>query len=250
MMNNPIVLTDPSGHFPILAAVVLIFVAIIASADTPVIAARSQVQAELSYYNECKAGVASVAQNSTSSANALVDMFATDLIPGDGPQERFEAILTGVDSGVGKYMDGDFTDSGFQSQFKDGGDQVGHFLQSAGLAYNSAGSVGDYVALSLVVGHEMQPDPQAEGIAENWGFFNQIGASALRPSTHGLFLDGTDGGYNVILNTFGDPTARDGNSIQDLRLSYQGWIFGKNMQMGYYRSRYESANWLQRHIAE
>jgi RHS repeat-associated protein len=237
-INNPILYNDPDGHCGLLCAGVAIAVlALILTGDTPHQPTSAQIQ--------------SLADNSSTSAEALVNLFGTDQMPGssDTPNSRFEAVMAATTSVPYLNFNVEFTDSGFKTDFQDpwgdaSNNQVGHFLTAANMAYNSEpGSSEEKFFLTLIVGHEIVGDQK--------GFYAQWKAGNDNPEAIDLFLSGTDVNFQKILDIGRDPWEdRRGNSIEDLRLSYQGWNFGRLTRNNYFPSRVQQAGWLREHLAE
>jgi RHS repeat-associated protein len=240
--NNPVKYVDPSGHFPWLLVIVAVIASAILTSDT----AAPSPPPPLSV-----AAVDNIAATAPTSADALITMFTTDALSGDTPQARFDTILEGTGSSAGQYFRGDFGDTGFQAELQDGGDQVGHFVQGAALAYKSDNPVGEYGALSLIVGHEIVGDAGGpSGVYRTGNNLRQFAAGATHLEAHDWFLEGTDTSLNNIYN-LGDPSGnRTGNSMQDLRLSYRAWIFGKMLREGAFATRADAALWLEENIAD
>jgi RHS repeat-associated protein len=243
--NNPLKYVDPDGHDPISFAIVMILAALVLSGDVP---NNPSMQA----LTTAQSGVNDIAASAPTSADALVTMFASDGLPGDSAPQRFETILMATNSGTGQYFSGEFGDSGFRAELQDsglpgGGDQVGHFLQGAAMSYRSDNQFSDVVMLSLVTGHEIVGDAGASGPTRAYNNLSQ-GIAGANPQAHRWFLEGTDDGFANILSL--GSGNRTGNSMQDLRLSYRAWLFGKMLQDGRLTNRSDAASWLTEHLMD
>jgi RHS repeat-associated protein len=220
---------------------------------------------------------------STDSLRALLYMFsnrgiASDMPGGPGAQaqqlrqidlspaaERLDFVLwaTSSEEGSPLHFGIQFRDTGFAPEFQDhqlwpdSSNQVGHFLTAVHLAY-----VGDYdfrLGIACTVGHELLSDH----LASDWYQCLQ-GIEADSEGYHiGRFLDAmvadVQGDYRqrdcllrqiVGLPDAFDPTnptidyLRHGNSMQDLRLSLKGWIFGWKVLGRSINSLDEAREWL------
>jgi RHS repeat-associated protein len=234
--NNPILYNDPDGHCGLLCVgVVLIVGALILTGDTPQESTSAQIQ--------------SLADNSSTSAQALVNLFGTDQLRSSTPKSRFEEVISATTSLPYLNFNVMFDDSGFKGKYKDpwgeaSNNQVGHFLTAANMGYNSEpGSTEEKLFLTLIVGHEIVGDQK--------GFYAQFKAGNDNPEAIDLFLSGSDDNFQKIIDMGKDPWAdRRGNSIEDLRLSYAGWTFGRLTRNNYFSSRTQQANWLKYMLAE
>ncbi len=237
--NNPVKYTDPTGHCPICLAAVIIAGAFLLTSD---------VQQPTPPPNPTTVAIEQVKSNSTSDADALITMFISDTISGSDPKSRLETVLAGTENGPYQHFAVAFGDEGFQGQYQDGGNQVGHFLSATDMAYNSDGPIADRLALTLITGHELHGDAGIPFIQHSAQFVTGL----LNPSANDLFLAGQDSGYQTIIGMgwTQNPAYRTGNSVEDLRLSRAGWTFGKLTQNGYFSTRYDQADWLRNHIAQ
>ena len=245
-INNPILYNDPDGHCGVLCVLVFISIPFLLSGDT----------ARPSQPNPAIATIEQIKISSPTSADALVNMFTTDLLSGNTAQERFETILTATENAPYQHFEINFNDSGFKIEFQDSrqwagsGNQVGHFLTASDLSYNFSDTPLQTSSLILITGHEMYSDNEvccstsklAQGLVGTYG--------ELKNSSTSLFLTGTDDAFNELLN-MGPVWGRgSGNSLEDLRLSHQGWRFGQMMKNSYFSSRNDAANWLIKNIVQ
>jgi hypothetical protein len=82
-------------------------------------------------------------------------------------------------------------------------------------------------------------------VGDSWGGYIQTAVGwATNKLTFGAvnkwFLSGEDKNFQKIV---GDALG-EGNSIQDLRLSYQGWVAGEQLSNGNIQTREEFSQWL------
>jgi RHS repeat-associated protein len=245
-LSNPLKYTDPSGHLPvplIIAAVVMAF------------ALTADAQAPASPLDVAHASVASVVASSPSGGAALVNLFTSDAIPGNTPQTRFDTIVAGTRDSSGTQFRVKFPEGGIQSQYDDvglpgGGGNVGHFIQGAAMAYKSSAATDDF-NLTLITGHEMIGDMGGpSGVVRVGNNIAQLAAGATHPDARNLFLEGTDTSLSKIFAMGNSTSNRTGNSLQDLRLSYQSWIFGKMLRNGQFATNGGVGSWLEEHITD
>ncbi|GAB1471724.1 hypothetical protein MASR2M66_26020 [Chloroflexota bacterium] len=233
--NRPINFNDPTGHCPICLAVVILAIPFLLAGDTP-------------QGNPDVAVIEEINNASDNSVEDLANLFISDSLTGDSPQERLNAILNGTRNGTGLYFSETFDDKGFKMEFKDPNagsrNQVGHFLSAASLANKTYGNpVAEYAALSLIIDHEMYPDPTNI----NFAAFLKQGWSGLSNNLHQHFLTGEEENFKIIMTASKNG---NGNSIEDLRLSYQGWIFGRSVKNGTIKTRDDAGKWITLHLAE
>jgi RHS repeat-associated protein len=160
----------------------------------------------------------------------------------------------------------DFDDTGFRPEFRDshmadaGSNQVRHFLSAAYPTYSEA--VPDGGAMDCVIGHETNPTAE-------W-------PKTLRQCLGTSFLDRVHFDLAIRSDIAGDYALRDcylseilpeapeipftpgyiipkedlnqwnanGGSIQDLRLSLKGWVFGEKIHNGELASLSSASAWL------
>jgi len=172
-----------------------------------------------------------IAATSSTSGEALIALFTSDLFPGGTIEERMEAIRVGTSSGSWQYFRGEFDDIGFRFEFQDGGDQVGHFLQGIFMAYDSDNWIEDGLSLRLIVGHEMygdSGDPSGAGVISGINSLAQLVMGATHPEAIEAFLDSGDENFRYVLEQNPFPYLANGNSMEDPRLSRVAWELGKN----------------------
>jgi hypothetical protein len=207
-----------------------------------------------------RARVLAIRDRAPTSVAALAEMFADAQIIDDGTVHgRLRAILGATEHRLvpGLQTGADIGLTGFRDAYKDpwpsSRDQVGHFLTAVRLAF-APGVVrnpllrllagirrGDHdVPVRLIVGHEKVADPS--GV---YGFFPRVAISWLR-SVRAQYRSAT--AADVVNFLGGTLSAIDvgsglGNSEQDLRLSYQGWLFGKAVAAGEFKTNGDLARW-------
>lgn len=162
--------------------------------------------------------------------------------------------------------------SGFSSEFQDGkiwGDssnQFGHFLSATSMGYDPGGLFSQADKLDCIIGHELIGDrPNAYGKVRNgWQCF-QPNLDRSPGVLENIFLDAVaaDRAGNRVLRECLlksiDPTLpglpgvaytedRRGNSIQDLRLSLKGWIFGEKIRRKEIPTLGRAVTWLRTNL--
>lgn len=163
---------------------------------------------------QAKTAVDEVSKNSSTSVDAVINMFSSNKLAGNTPQARLEIVLAGTNSGpFGQQFRGNYSDTGFPSQFQDGQDQAGHFLTAVGIGYRSD---KDDFDISMMVGHELFPDFGKATIP------HQIVLGMLNKEAKMAFMTGTEEGLNQVYESgISLPLLkRSGNSMADIRLSY------------------------------
>jgi hypothetical protein len=160
-----------------------------------------------------------------------------------------------------------FNDQGFANEFQDHqllinndgteraySNQVNHFLTAVDTSYQIGWTGG--LAMSCLIGHE-QLDNTFKGISEclavSWQslqkFQKAIDADLLGDRNlrecylRAIVPELAD---NTTASKPGDP--REGDSIQDLRLSLKGWVFGQAIRDGSISTLEEAQVWLRRNI--
>jgi hypothetical protein len=141
--------------------------------------------------------------------------------------------------------------------------QMSHFLTAVALAYDTthtnrraSGVAGARLlfggrnhsnveaALRLIVGHEMIGDQERAGaqyrVVNNQHINDFISAVAYDVAGNDAERD------RLLLGVLGpaDLADRRGNSLEDLRLSVKGWIFGHHIAQGIIQTSQDAAVWL------
>jgi hypothetical protein len=93
-------------------------------------------------------------------------------------------------------------------------------------------------------------DPSGVGAFTTVGYVMQFVMGLTHRTARDKFLVGGDENFQYILDQNPRPQYNSGNSIEDLRLSYSAWHFGKMIQNGEITSLEEVANWISENIAE
>jgi hypothetical protein len=142
-------------------------------------------------------------------------------------------------------------DRGFDPKYQDwaiwpdSGNQDGHFLTAVDFSLWSNDQnisiprrfLREQIALGGIIGHEMVGDGYGSfiqtsvGILANWTTFGAVNK---------WFLSGEDKNFEKIVG----KSLGEGNSIQDLRLSYQGWVAGEQLANDKLQTTQEYSQWL------
>jgi hypothetical protein len=153
--------------------------------------------------------------------------------------------------------------NGFRSEFEDpwktSTDQVGHFLTAVRLTVDPGflsipifpillGGLGDdEFPLRLMIGHEKAPDPpdvdqiSLKTLVKVLRCF-RAQYRAVTEEDVANFRAGNLGAIRIGTGL--------GNSLADLSLSYQGWIFGQRIAEGRFRSQEEVADWIRKQLGD
>ncbi|MFN8380660.1 MAG: hypothetical protein U0V02_01900 [Anaerolineales bacterium] len=199
----------------------------------------------------------------------LTGLYQNKDLPGNTLIERTKYILDATQNGYHVHFGGMLAagDSGFNPVFQDSGkwpnssNQVGHFLTAVDLSIwandtnvspiNS--NIRRQIALSAIIGHELIGDnvgtftPVVNAIQVFTGFsYNLVTFGALNR----WFLSGEENNLQKIMNmrpqilgTTITPFT-NGNSIEDLRLSHQGWVAGEQIENGEILNTQGFAQWI------
>ncbi|MBK9944711.1 MAG: RHS repeat-associated core domain-containing protein [Kouleothrix sp.] len=177
-----------------------------------------------------------------------------------------------------------FNDTGFNQKFKDpwpvdSGNQVGHFLTATGLAYSPSYYVNNIIskvglltggiitkssedaALRLIVGHEKVSDKVGGKLATIHAQYGAATDADIAKFLQALAYDeeGDYGARDALLceivqlpegtskaNTdIIHASGRVGNSVEDLRLSLKGYIFGLKIKDRRIASLQQAGKWLE-----
>lgn len=139
----------------------------------------------------------------------------------------------------------------YQDPWKSSADQVGHFLTAVRLAFNNRflanpifplllGSLGDKdVPLRLMIGHEKWADPSEIDQLNLRIILNVLNCfrKQYQSASDQDVANFRAGRLEAI------PIGNGlGNSMADLRLSYQGWLFGQQVRQ--FANKTQAANWV------
>ncbi len=199
----------------------------------------------------------------------MIDFYRDNRMPGDTALERTKYLLDNTDGGrYTHFLNIPTGDSGFNIKYQDSSvwpssdNQVGHYLTAVDISI-TVHSLPDNVqplirpfALATVIGHEMLGDTVRPAIG-NWSFpavgHALQGLYGVRAQILSLgevnrwFLDGNDQKLQKILS-YGPADNWDyfheGNSIQDLKLSREGWNAGKQLVNGEFQTPESFADYL------
>ncbi len=205
-------------------------------------------------------------ETSATDAQALAAMFREAKEDDGTATGRLNTVLTHTAHWLipGLQTGGGFGDTGFRAEFQDSsiwpssGNQVGHFLTAVRLGHDpgfldnwqqryilDSDEDVETMALRLIVGHEQKADPGFFGtlaslipLPGRWGFEEQY-HSASDADIENFRTGNLD---KIKLGT------GKGNSMQDLALSYKGYILGKLIADGKLKTPEEIANWIEREV--
>ncbi len=138
--------------------------------------------------------------------------------------------------------------------------QLGHFITAIDMGYN-----GSLSSKGLVIGHEQYGDPISISIDTLPNMRNVLGGfpffftsdDDLAAFNTALAYDQQGNPYArdywlaTIMdeNRFGPQSGRQGNSMEDLRLTVKGWELGREIATGRLRTNDEVADWIIRNVA-
>lgn len=164
----------------------------------------------------------------------------------------------------GLYTAGGFGETGLNAQFQDGylyeqywdGEtrQIGHFLTAVAFGNKASqySNLEEFLT-QLAVGHEIVGD---QGAPVSWFRQYFVATPGARKLFHQAIAADAAGNYALrddylmkILTLNSDSLAtRQGNSLEDLRLTVRGWRFGQMIAAGQFASREEAARWLEENL--
>jgi RHS repeat-associated protein len=244
-LNNPIRYNDPSGHCPICLVAVLVIGAVLLTGDSV---------APPPPPDPAQATIEQIKTGSPTSVDALIEMFTTNELSGDNPTARVATILNATSSGPYAHFAVGFDDSGFKEELQDpyagSSNQVGHFLTALDIGLHQDNILGR----SAIVGHEMFPDAHTSqlgtGVSPGATSIWQIGTGLAHPRDRALFEQGNDDGFGKIISDGWSPSgSREGNSVQDLRLSYLGLTMARIYQRSGFPNNSAVGAWLRQNLA-
>ena len=153
--------------------------------------------------------------------------------------------------------------SGFRTEFEDpwqtSTDQVGHFLTAVRLTADPGflsnplfpillGGLGDdEFPLRIMIGHEMAPDPPDVDQTSLKTLVRVL--RCFRAQYQAVTREDVANFRAGKLEEIQAGTGL-GNSLADLRLSYQGWIFGQRIAEGEFQSKEEIAGWIRSELGD
>ncbi len=198
----------------------------------------------------------------------LIGLYKDENLPGSDSIERTKYVLYATESS--KYVhfkDGRIpdNDSGFNIIFQDSvrwpnsDMQVGHYLTAVDISMRVHSlppivqPVAKKVGLAVVIGHELVGDdvtiPGMPIVGHLYQAYLGVRAEILSGGkVSEWFFNQNDDELQKILN-YGPVENWDylhnGNSIQDLRLSYEGWVAGQKLAEGNFQSPQEFSNYLE-----
>ena len=191
-------------------------------------------------------------------------------------QERLEFVLWLTDDGQANFQI-QFTDQGLRQAFRDSGlfaddysnNQIAHFLTAVRLGYGKGNLYPDSEenAIACIIGHEKIGDPAA-GSSRGTSIASNAVQCLLggNRDDHALFRQAVAADRNgnaqerdcLITSLlpglpeqharWGADHPRVGNSIQDLRLSIKGWIFGQDIRDRTITTLKAASSWLRTNL--
>jgi hypothetical protein len=199
-----------------------------------------------------------------SAVEALARMFTDAAITDGGTVAgRLQALLTATEHRFvpGLQTGADIGLTGFRKEFEDpwptSTDQVGHFLTAVRLAFDPQflsnpvfqlllGGWGDTdMSFRLMIGHEKVADPPD---ANRLGIKTLFTALRCFRAQYQSVTDDDVAQFQTGQLEMIRVGNGLGNSMEDLRLSHKGWLFGRSITEGHFRSREEVADWIRTEI--
>jgi hypothetical protein len=210
--------------------------------------------------------ILAIRDKAPTAVEALARMFTDPHISDNGQiRGRLRAILAGTQHRLvpGLHTGLAIGLTGFRSEFQDpwetSTDQVGHFLTAVRLTVDPGflsnplfpillGGLGDdELPLRIMIGHEMAPDPSdIDQISLKTPFRVLRRFRAQYQSVTGEDVANFRAGKLEEIQIGGGI----GNSLADLRLSHQGWIFGQRLAGGGFQSKEEIADWIRSELGD
>jgi hypothetical protein len=171
-----------------------------------------------------------------------------------------------------------FSDRGFREEFRDpwpcSRDQVGHILTAVGLTLHPekvesrklgrrvrdwvrapAEMSNEEVVIRLVVGHEKEPDPRIPDplvlvkVRRQFDSATDGDVAAFRRARAALELDGALDLDRLAGHLAGVQVGQGrGNSVQDLYLSFAGYLLAHLIKAGHFSTRHEVAGWVRQNL--
>jgi len=198
----------------------------------------------------------------------MIDFFRDDRMPGNTALERTQYLLDNTEGGrYTHFLDIPKGDSGFRLDYQDStvwlgsSNQVGHYLTAVDISvrvHSFSGRIkpiAQKFGLAIVIGHEMLGDTVRIPFSGfEWTGHILQGLYGVRAQVLSLgkvndwFLHGSDQDLQKILD-YGPVDNWDyfheGNSIQDLKLSREGWNAGEQLINGEFQVPEDFAEYLE-----
>jgi hypothetical protein len=211
-----------------------------------------------------RARIMMIRDEAPTAVEALARMFTDAGITDDGTVGgRLHALLNATEHRFvpGLHTGADIGMTGFRKEYEDpwptSTDQVGHFLTAVRLGFDPRfvsnpifrlllGGGGDADApLRLIIGHEKVADPPDINRTSPRTLLTALRRfrEQYQSATEDDIAQFRDGHLDLI--RVGDGL---GNSMEDLRLSHKGWLFGRSITEGRFKSREEVAGWIRTEI--
>lgn len=213
--------------------------------------AREEAERRTAIVEKNRKRIIAIRKDSSTDVEALARTFTDKQIVDNGTiAGRVNAIMAatehtfipGLQTGI------EFGQTGFRKEFLDpwesSQNQVGHFLTAVRLGFDPdfasnflflaiLDAWGDAdIPLRLIIGHEKEPDPGIFNIFE--GFKKQYKATTEEDIKN--FKAGN-------LDKIKVGTGK-GNSMADLILSHKGWLLGRWIAKGQFKTKGEIADWI------
>lgn len=217
--------------------------------------ARLEAERQAAILQKNRARIIAMRKAASTDLEALAQMFTDKDITDDGTiPGRANAILDatehrfipGLQTGI------EFGQTGFAKEFFDpwpsSENQVGHFLTAVRLGFDPdfASSLmflaildawGDAdIPLRLIIGHEKVADPDIFDALE-------VFKKQYKSTTDEDIKNFKAGDLDKIKVGTGK-----GNSMADLKLSHKGWIMGRWIAEGHFKTKNEIADWIRKNI--
>lgn len=198
----------------------------------------------------------SVENHDITDAEFLYRFFTSTTQPGVNPKDRLSYLLDITKSGPYLQFKYTFGDTGFSIEYRDGANQVNHFLEAVrlGSANINTNQFGQYIVESFVIGHELSGDNLFGNGEKNERISNiyqlLLGLDPIKHILYGMDDTGFD---TLIINDRNDiyrldKTNRTGNSVMDIQLSRKGVEFGRVVLQGNFDTINNAASWLLNNI--
>ncbi len=247
--NNPVKFVDPTGH------------AECASSDCELI--FHPVSENIVVIDPADSAlyllIALIATGQASAEARLLEILSETQGAGQVSWALVDRILGGLTCTHFQGVGGIPGDSGFSEEFKDdhlytdvwgfegpSSRQVGHFLTAVDMGYHEGW-------IHTIVAHELYPDAGA-GVLVQLGLPTTADILNFRAAM-GADERGNSGprdaALSLVLNEAqrGPVAERQGNSMEDLRLSIRGWRLGAMVANGQIGTNKELANWIALNVA-
>lgn len=204
--------------------------------------------------------MARIRDQAPNAVEALARMVEDSQIIDDGtPRGRVDVILMASEHAIipGLHTGLNIGLTGFRKEYEDpwptSTDQVGHFLTAVRLCIDPGflfispiplllGGWGDRdIPLRLIIGHEKAPDPPDVDKRNIQTLLSVL--RHFRAQYHSVQEEDIENFKTGNLQAISLGNGL-GNSMADLALSYQGWVFGLKLKEGAFPTRQSVADWV------